>query len=144
MRVKVFSSNQQPASRVQAKHRDTSPRKTHRLPAARRYAPAHGQIRGPERSNPGNHAEEAAPSDCPLPAQPSSKPLDSNKENTITVKEAAFRLGKSDDAVYLWLRAGRLRGWQPGGCGCAILVAESSVEEALLFPAGIGKRQAIL
>jgi len=52
-------------------------------------------------------------------------------EKTITVKEAAFRLKKSEDAVYLWLRTGRLHGWQPGGRGCAILVSEGSVEAAL-------------
>ena len=52
-------------------------------------------------------------------------------EKTITIKEAAFRLGKSPDAIYHWLRSGRLRGRQPGGRGCAILVVESSVNEAL-------------
>src|SRR5207244_4342681 len=55
-----------------------------------------------------------------------------NKERIITVKEAAYRLRKSADAVYLWLRTGRLRGWQPGGRGCQIMVLESSVDEALL------------
>lgn len=55
------------------------------------------------------------------------------------MKEAAFRLRKSDDAVYKWLRTGRLRGWQPGGRGCSILVSESSVEEARLCPAGLSK-----
>lgn len=54
-------------------------------------------------------------------------------EKTITVKEAAYRLGKSTDAVYQWLRTGRLRGRQPGGRCCAILVLESSVNDALLF-----------
>ena len=53
-------------------------------------------------------------------------------EKTITIKEAAFRLGKSSDAIYHWLRSGRLRGRQPGGRGCSILVVESSVNEALL------------
>ena len=144
MRLKAFSRNQQSAGRVSAKHRDISLRKAHREPAARRSAPAHEPIRGPERSNPGHPAEETVLADSPLPAQPSSKPLDSNKEKTITVKEAAFRLGKSNDAVYLWLRAGRLRGRQPGGRCCAILVDESSVEEALLCPAGISDRRAIL
>ena len=144
MRLKAFSSNQQPASRAQAKHRDISPRRTHRKPATRSSAPAHGPIRGPERSNPGHPAEKTALADSSLPAQPSSNPLDANTEKMITVKEAAFRLGKSNDAVYLWLRAGRLRGWQPGGRCCAILVAESSVEEALLCPAGSSDRRAIL
>ena len=57
--------------------------------------------------------------------------LDLRNEKTITVKEAAFRLEKSHDAIYLWLRTGRLRGWQPGGRCCAVLVSEASVEEAL-------------
>ncbi|MBI4479238.1 MAG: helix-turn-helix domain-containing protein [Acidobacteria bacterium] len=63
-------------------------------------------------------------------------------EKTVSVKEAAFRLGKSPDAIYNWLRSGRLRGRQPGGRGCAILVLESSVNDALRcsFPrAGAGR-----
>lgn len=143
MRLKAYSSKQQSASRGQAKHREISPRKTYRKPAARTFAPAHEPIRGPERSNPAHPAEKTALADSSLPAQPSSKPLDSNKEKTITVKEAAFRLSKSDDAVYLWLRAGRLRGWQPGGRCCAILVDEASVEEALLCPVGFGDKELI-
>lgn len=66
-------------------------------------------------------------------------------EKTITVKEAAFRLGKSTDAVYKWLRTGRLRGLQPGGRCCAILVVEASVSEALLHSfqrAGAGRTMA--
>ena len=144
MRLKAFSSNQQSASRAQAKHRDISLRRMHRKPAARRSAPAYGPNRGPERSNPGHPAEETALVGKSLPAQPSSKPLDSNKEKMLTVKEAAFRLSKSADAVYLWLRAGRLRGWQPGGRCCAILVDASTVEEALVCPAGTSNRQIIL
>jgi excisionase family DNA binding protein len=54
------------------------------------------------------------------------------EEKTVTVKEAAYRLGKSPDAIYQWLRSGRLRGRQPGGRHCAIMVLESSIEEALL------------
>lgn len=50
---------------------------------------------------------------------------------TLSVKEAAFRLNKSEDTVHSWLRAGRLRGWQLGGRCCAILVSEESVERAL-------------
>ncbi|MBI4465145.1 MAG: hypothetical protein HY647_10610 [Acidobacteria bacterium] len=68
----------------------------------------------------------------PLPsALPAIQTLDLRTEKTLTVKEAAFRLGKSEDAVCWWLRTGRLRGWQPGGRGCAILVSEDSVAEAL-------------
>ncbi|MBI3934802.1 MAG: helix-turn-helix domain-containing protein [Acidobacteria bacterium] len=71
-----------------------------------------------------------------------STPQNPLGEKTVTVKEAAFRLGKSPDAVYQWLRSGRLRGRQPGGRGCAILVVESSVNDALLFSferAGAGR-----
>jgi len=70
-------------------------------------------------------------------------PIDVHQQKTLTVKEAAYRLGKSADAIYFWLRTGRLQGWQPGGRGCAILVLESSVNEALLFSferAGAGRR----
>lgn len=82
------------------------------------------------------------PGPCPVLAGDIRKPLNRLDEKTLTVKEAAYRLGKSADAVYLWLRTGRLRGWQPGGPGCAILVAESSVNAALLFSfeqAGAGR-----
>jgi len=64
------------------------------------------------------------------------------EEKTVTVKEAAYRLGKSPDAVYQWLRSGRLRGRQPGGRYCAIMVLESSIEDALLYTferAGAGR-----
>lgn len=50
---------------------------------------------------------------------------------TLSVKEAAFRLRKSPDSIYSWLRTGRLKGWQPGGHGCQIQVMETSVEHAL-------------
>ena len=51
------------------------------------------------------------------PANPVSapRPFDRDKEKTMSVKEAAFLLKKHEDTVYLWLRSGRLRGWQPGG-----------------------------
>jgi len=54
----------------------------------------------------------------------------------MTVKEAAYRLRKTDDTVLRWLRDGRLRGWQPGGKCCAVLVCEASVREALECQAG--------
>ncbi len=64
-------------------------------------------------------------------AEKSRRRLDRQRDRTMTVKEAAFRLGKSEDAIYKWLRTGRLLGWQPGGRWCSILVLESSVDEAL-------------
>jgi excisionase family DNA binding protein len=73
--------------------------------------------------------------ELPRELSPPSQPVfrqRSRDEKTVTVKEAAFRLGKSPDAVYQWLRSGRLRGRQPGGRCCAIMVLESSIEEALL------------
>ena len=51
------------------------------------------------------------------------------KEKTITVKEAAFRLNKTEDAIRRWLHTGRLQGWQPGGRCCSVMVLESSVEQ---------------
>ena len=68
------------------------------------------------------------------PALPAAAVIQNPMEaKTVTVKEAAFRLRKSPDAVYGWLRSGRLRGWQPGGPRCPILVEESSLDEALSF-----------
>jgi excisionase family DNA binding protein len=61
----------------------------------------------------------------------SPQPFDREKSRTLTVKEAAYRLRKSVDAVYKWLRQGRLRGWQLGGRGCAVMVSEESVEAVL-------------
>lgn len=91
---------------------------------------------------PAEVAPPAGPAEKPVPVQPPEsvrapvQHLDLNKEKTVTVKEAAYRLRKSVDAVRLWLRSGRLRGWQPGGRGCAILVTEASIAEALCYPLG--------
>jgi hypothetical protein len=57
--------------------------------------------------------------------------VDPVQTKTVSVKEAAFRLRKSPDSVYAWLRRGRLLGWQPGGPGCQIQVIESSIDQAL-------------
>lgn len=59
-------------------------------------------------------------------APPAAPPAD-----YITVKEAAFRLGKSTDCIYNWLRTGRLKAIQPGGRCCTVLVDAASVSEAL-------------
>ena len=80
--------------------------------------------------------EKPVPAQTPEPVRVALQVLDLNKEKTVTVKEAAYRLRKSVDAVRLWLRSGRLRGWQPGGRGCAILVTEASITEALSCPLG--------
>ena len=91
---------------------------------------------------PADVGRAAVPAEKPVPvqtAEPNQSPvaaLDLSRENTVTVKEAAYRLGKSVDAVRLWLRSSRLRGWQPGGRGCAILVVEASIAEALSYPLG--------
>jgi excisionase family DNA binding protein len=58
--------------------------------------------------------------------------LDLTKERTLTVKEASFRLGKSEDGIRKMLQRGALRGWQIGGPFCSILVSEESVEEVLI------------
>ncbi len=57
--------------------------------------------------------------------------VDFSKERTLTVKEAAWLLGKTEDAVRMWLRRGRLKAWQVGGSYCEIRVSEASVMEAL-------------
>ena len=67
---------------------------------------------------------------------PAPKLFDRESEKTISVKEAAFRLKKSHDTIYRWLRSGRLQGWQLGGSGCSILVREDSVTVALLRSLG--------
>ena len=64
--------------------------------------------------------------------------FDRENERTIPVKEAAFRLKKSEDTIRRWLRSGRLQGWQMGGSGCAILVCEDSVTGQLLRSLGRG------
>lgn len=76
-------------------------------------------------------AAACAPSATPLPAPA-----------TLTVKEAAFRLGKSNDTVRYWLRTGRLKGWQPGGRKCALAVLETSVAMAQSWPAEARKELA--
>ncbi len=70
-------------------------------------------------------------------APPSNTPtapmvFDRESARTLLVKEAAFRLQKSEDTVLSWLRKGRLRGWQLGGPRCSVLVSEESVEQVLL------------
>ncbi len=85
---------------------------------------------------PAGPAEKNLPTQTHEPVRVAVQVLDLNKEKTVTVKEAAYRLRKSVDAVRLWLRSGRLRGWQPGGRGCAILVTEFSITEALSCPLG--------
>jgi excisionase family DNA binding protein len=82
---------------------------------------------------------QLGPPGLPLPAP---QPLDRQREKTVTVKEAAYRLGKSEDAIYKWLRTGRLKGWQPGGRWCSILVLESSVDRALLYSFSAPVREA--
>ena len=82
-----------------------------------------------------NPAEKAGTVEIPAPPLVSS-PFDRRKERTVTVKEAAYRLGKTEATVYLWLQKGRLKGWQPGGRRCWVQVSEASLEEALLCLAG--------
>jgi len=91
--------------------------------------------RGVRESSAGPGREPGQPLESPAPAPPPAA-LDRDREATITVKEAAYRLGKSDDTIYKWLRTGRLRGWQPGGPTCHIQVSEQSVSEALRQAAG--------
>ena len=78
----------------------------------------------------------AVATEAPLHLLSISQDTDLRTQRTVTVKEAAFRLGKSPDSVYQWLRVGRLHGIQPGGRGCAILILEDSVRAALSHRAG--------
>ncbi len=78
------------------------------------------------RCAPAGSAQKAG--EAPLPSQPWP---DLRRERTLTVKEAAYLSNKSEDTIYQWLRAGRLKGWQLGGHGCNVLVAEASLKEVL-------------
>ena len=80
--------------------------------------PSNGSPGGPSRPTLGNRIA-------------SRKPYHRDKTRTLTVKDAAYLLNRSEDTVYQWLRLGRLRGWQLGGRRCAVMVCEESVEEAL-------------
>ena len=73
----------------------------------------------------GNATQPSAPA-------PSAAP-DLRSEKTMTVKEAAWRLCKSKDAIYKWLKTGRLQAWQPGGRCCAVMVTAVSVERAASY-----------
>jgi excisionase family DNA binding protein len=102
---------------------------THKTPGTKKTA--NGAAHADKRRD--LKTEQARP--CQLPAKPPSAAepmLDLGKERTLTVKEVAFRLGKSDEAVRQLLRAGRLRGWQVGGKFAQMLVSEESVEEMLI------------
>ncbi len=79
----------------------------------------------------GSQTEPAAADE----AADSARLFDAN-EKTITVKEAAFRLNKTADAIRRWLHTGRLQGWQPGGRCCSVMVLESSVEQKRLCALG--------
>ena len=123
-------------SSARGRHRVVPKSSSGTMPASRAASNTHQTPTPPSAG--GNIAHRAGEiPDSQVPSAPIITPsapaaLDVHKERTVTVKEAAFRLGKSDDAIRLWLRSGRLKGWQPGGRRCAILVAEASVEEALL------------
>jgi excisionase family DNA binding protein len=82
-----------------------------------------------------NHPPGAPTSDFAKPTQPAlpgaSPALDLRTEKVVTVKDAAYLLGKSEDTIYHWLKTHRLGGWQPGGRRCAVLISEASVIAAL-------------
>jgi len=114
-------------------HKATQPKKMKKTttapPKRRRGAPAARPLR--PKATSGTEANEAPNSEAPGATVTAQRnPME---EKTLTVKEAAFRLRKSPDAIYGWLHSGRLRGWQPGGPRCPILVEESSLNEALRF-----------
>jgi len=84
----------------------------------------------------GTAPAESAPARRGLPAP--TRPQALGEERTVTVKVAAHRLGKTPDVVRFLLRTGRLKGWQPGGRGCWILVSEDSLEEVIRRSAKFG------
>lgn len=53
-------------------------------------------------------------------------------EGTLTVQDVSYLLKCSTDMVRLWLRKGKLRGWQIGGRFSRVLVSEQSVRELLM------------
>ena len=115
--------SQRPASQ-QTRKKPTG-RKTGKLPAARpttgpKMKPAAKRPPRLPKRVPANVGRAAVPAEKAVPVQPFEpvrapvQQLDLGKEKTVTVKEAAFRLKKTADTVYHWLRSGRLRGWQDG------------------------------
>ena len=85
--------------------------------------PSNGSPGGPSRPTLGNRIA-------------SRKPYHRDKTRTLTVKDAAYLLNRSEDSVHQWLRQGRLRGWQLGGPRCTVLVCAESVERVLLGQVG--------
>ncbi|MBI2815960.1 MAG: hypothetical protein HYX72_03375 [Acidobacteria bacterium] len=112
-----------------AMHRTTGAKKssTPRLAVDKEITPNHPVPPGGS----GRRKAATPPGDSPLPPSDSEPLLNLAGEGTISVREAAFRLCKSEGAVRKWLRRGRLKGWQVGGSHCTVLVSEASVEEAL-------------
>jgi excisionase family DNA binding protein len=111
------------------------------FPASHSLRPAHGRLKRTPGSTEERMPPQASPHfDAPLAGyveQPDSV-LDPTQIKTVSVKEAAYRLRKSPDSIYAWLRRGRLRGWQPGGPGCQIQVIEASIDQALRNMLGPG------
>ena len=90
---------------------------------------------GTVHANQGQDLEPERVRPCRAPAEPPSvaePAVDFRKERTLTVQEAAYRLGKSPDAIRQMLRKGRLKGWQVGGRFSSVLVSEASVQEMLI------------
>lgn len=61
--------------------------------------------------------------------------VDWSQVRTVTAKEAAWRLKKTERTIYHWLRQGRLRGFRPGGPRCSIRISEESLHQILIGPA---------
>lgn len=114
--------------------------------AAPKPASAHRSVGGPSArvgSSPApgivpNVAADQASATQPtqLPSAEPTQRFNLSEERLLTVKEAAYRLGKSPFTIRTWLRSGLLRGWQPGGLHCSLMVSEASVEEVLILPIG--------
>ena len=110
-----------------------------RLPRGPKLSSAKGGSHHREEQSRKSGQPPKAPPPAEQPSQPDPAgapvPFDRTAAKTLSVKEAAFRLHKSEDTIRHWLRVGRLRGWQLGGRGCSVLVSEDSVKRALLAAA---------
>ncbi len=101
---------------------------THKTPVAKKSAKkrTHEAAQGIKRPDSSASHLPAEPPPVPKPA------FDFMKERTLSVKEVAYRMGKSEDSILQWLHQGRLKGWQIGGPCCRVLVSEDSVLEMLV------------
>ena len=90
---------QKPAAPARPARRADTPKKQGLSPAE--VLPKSPQ-QGPDNSHGTSQADASGATSANRTAQP--KPFDREKDKTMTVKDAAYRLKKHEDTVYLWLR----------------------------------------